>query len=547
MLWCVIKSAGSIGGNNALNEKEWKKQLYGFMKERILSLTFDSNIPLNIQEKTKDNPNIYNIKNLGQVSTPASIVDFMLDAVGYKGESVLNKHILDNSCGDGAFLKSIVRRYIEAAKEKNFSQPEIKKGLEIYIHGVEIDHSAYKNCLKNLNSIFPANYDIRLGDALFIKSYNKKMDFVAGNPPYVKIHNLNGQIKNIISQQQLKGMVNLYLLFYFLSFQQLNANGKLIYITPSFLKNASGKVLREKISQEKKLAHIYNFKHQQVFPDITTYPVISLFANSQASQKFNYSVVELKNNHREKVNLISTTELDWKEVVIENRFIFEPQLLAESKKIFAKKYKGYCEVKNAFATLADDIFIADKFPFASADIIKIIKSSTGEIKECIFPYYYDEENKRYLLKDFVKLDQNTKNYLLTFQSQLKNRSIKEKDKWWQFGRSQAINDVGKNKIYVNCLFNKEVSNVNFGSVPEGMGIYGGIYILPNGTKPKIIEKNLKSEKFKDFVKTFGEHRNGNWYLINSRIMTKYLNYLISLSEKREQNTERNNYNEAWTE
>ena len=38
------------------------------------------------------------------------------------------------------------------------------------------------------------------------------------------------------------------------------------------------------------------------------------------------------------------------------------------------------------------------------------------------------ENKRYLLKDFAKLDQNTKNYLLTFQSQLKNRSIKEKDK-----------------------------------------------------------------------------------------------------------------------
>ena len=77
-----------------------------------------------------------------------------------------------------------------------------------------------------------------------------------------------------------------------------------------------------------------------------------------------------------------------------------------------------------------------------------------------------------------------------------------------------------------------------------MGIYGGIYILPNGTKPKIIEKNLESEKFKDFVKTFGEHRNGNWYLINSRIMTKYLNYLISLSEEREPNSERNNYNET---
>jgi len=310
MLWCVIKRAGSIEGNNALNEKEGKKQLYGFMKERVLPLTFNNNIPLNIQEKIKDNPNSYNIKNLGQVSTPNGIVEFMLDIIGYKGGTILNKHILDNSCGEGAFLKSIVKRYVEIAQEKKLSATEIKKGLETYIHGVEICSAAFKNCLKNLNSIFSANYDIKLGDALFIKDYDKKMDFVVGNPPYVKIHNLNGQTKNIISQQQLKGMVNLYLLFYFLSFQQLNTNGKLIYITPSFLKNASGKVLREKISQEKKLVHIYNFKHRQVFPDITTYPVIALFSNSQASQKFNYSVVELKNNSQEKVILTSTAELD---------------------------------------------------------------------------------------------------------------------------------------------------------------------------------------------------------------------------------------------
>src|SRR5438874_13804809 len=104
-------------------------------------------------------------------------------------------------------------------------------------------------------------------------------------------------------------MVNLYLLFYLLSFKQLNANGKLIYITPSFFKNASSKILREKIVREKKLVHIYNFKHQQIFPNITTYPVIALFANSQKNQSFNYSIVELKNNGEEQVKLISTTEL----------------------------------------------------------------------------------------------------------------------------------------------------------------------------------------------------------------------------------------------
>ena len=80
-------------------------------------------------------------------------------------------------------------------------------------------------------------------------------------------------------------------------------------------------------------------------------------------------------------------------MVIENKFIFEQQLLAESKKIFANKHKEYLEVKNAFATLADKIFIADKFPFISSDIIKIVKNSTGEKKECIFPYYYSDEKK----------------------------------------------------------------------------------------------------------------------------------------------------------
>jgi hypothetical protein len=70
-----------------------------------------------------------------------------------------------------------------------------------------------------------------------------------------------------------------------------------------------------------------------------------------------------------------------------------------------------------------------------------------------------------------------------------------------------------------------------------MGIYGGVYILPNGTKPKEIEEHIRSKKFKEFVKIFGEHRNGNYYLINSRVLTKYLNYSLSLpaTENRKNN------------
>src|SRR4051794_3223485 len=116
------------------------------------------------------------IKNFGQVFTPNNVVNFMLDTIGYQGETILNKHILDNSCGNGNFLVEIVKRYLEVSKGK--SEQEIKKDLETYIHGIEIDPLLQQECLKRLNSLFIADYDIKLGDALIIKDYDKKMDFV---------------------------------------------------------------------------------------------------------------------------------------------------------------------------------------------------------------------------------------------------------------------------------------------------------------------------------------------------------------------------------
>ena len=42
-------------------------------------------------------------KHAGQVFTPNFMVEAMLDYCGYRGELVLKKHVIDNSCGDGAF------------------------------------------------------------------------------------------------------------------------------------------------------------------------------------------------------------------------------------------------------------------------------------------------------------------------------------------------------------------------------------------------------------------------------------------------------------
>ena len=47
------------------------------------------------------------IKEQGKVYTPDYIVKNILNLAGYKGNNILQKHVIDNSCGDGAFLKEI--------------------------------------------------------------------------------------------------------------------------------------------------------------------------------------------------------------------------------------------------------------------------------------------------------------------------------------------------------------------------------------------------------------------------------------------------------
>ena len=53
------------------------------------------------------------VKNQGRIYTPEFIVRNILDLANYKGD-ILEKNIIDNSCGDGAFLKEVINRYCES-------------------------------------------------------------------------------------------------------------------------------------------------------------------------------------------------------------------------------------------------------------------------------------------------------------------------------------------------------------------------------------------------------------------------------------------------
>ena len=82
-----------------------------------------------------------------QVFTPQSIVEHMLDEIGYSHE-LFGKKILENSCGNGSFLTIVVERYIRDCIFEGRSIDEIRMGLSQDIYGMEIDEQHYRDCIK---------------------------------------------------------------------------------------------------------------------------------------------------------------------------------------------------------------------------------------------------------------------------------------------------------------------------------------------------------------------------------------------------------------
>ena len=161
-------------------------------------------------------------KQIGQVFTPKYLVQDILDISGYtKSAGILEKHVIDNSCGDGAFLDEIVRRYAAKFLSTNDDRHTLARHLSKYVHGIEIDPIVYEECIRRLNNLAvqlglgPVPWDIRNADALTIRDYDGKMDYVVGNPPYVRVHNLEENYCKVKSFKFSRGgMTDLYLVFY---------------------------------------------------------------------------------------------------------------------------------------------------------------------------------------------------------------------------------------------------------------------------------------------------------------------------------------------
>lgn len=459
----------------------------------------------------------------GRFYTPEFIVNNVLDLSGYHGYAILRKHAIDNSCGDGAFLVAIVERYCNEFLKASKDLHTLSKELSTFIHGIEIDEKESKKCIINLNNtvnrygVYNVDWDITCADTLTVDRFNGKMDFVLGNPPYVRVHNLGSSFSHIkkFSFAQ-NGMTDLYIVFYEIGLKMLNENGVLGYITPSsFFNSIAGRYMRQYLVKNNLLDKVVDLKHFQAF-SATTYTTITILKNNRQQNTMEYYQFENKNNFPYYVDTLSAEDY----YICDNFYFADKNKLAELKNILTfKTVNDNFAVKNGFATLADSFFIGN-FDFDEFTI-PIVKASTGRQYKCIFPYSKGK------LVPFENLTKNAsiKSYFETYKELLLKRSLERNSGWYGFGRSQGINDVYRCKYAINALI-KTQFDLKLTKCDKGVGVYSGLYILTEIPEVELREM-LYSEEFVSYISLLGKYKSGGYYTFSSKDLKNYLEYKYS--------------------
>ena len=443
--------------------------------------------------------------------------------------SNMEKHIIDNSCGDGAFLSLIVDFYCHNVKittRKN--KAELKNMLETYIHGIELDPVEYKKCIANLDEIAELNglkgvkWDIQNRDALSCHDYDGKIDFVIANPPYIRTHDLDCDLSDYSFTTE--GMKDIYLAFYELGFRMLNETGKMCYITPSsWFTSLAGQKMRDYIIENRNLEYVEDYGHYQLFENATTYVAITRFGKVKTDT---VKYVRMERTQDDDGFWQCTTDIPFDDMNIGGKFYFGTEnQLSQMREIVEyagnKDQEKIFQVKNGFATLADEVFINKRTPIASRvyhairswNIIPVIKSSTGKQEWCYYPYKKDGKLMTEEEMDPIVLETLSEN-----REKLENRATTEP--WYAFGRTQAVNDTYKGKWAIKSII-KTQDDLKPVEAPAGTGVYGGLYILTE--HPEGLEM-LKTQDFMNYVKMLGKYKSGGYYTFSSKELENYLNW-----------------------
>lgn len=477
----------------------------------------------------------------GIVYTEDFITNFMINNLDLL--SLKEKKFLDPSCGCGIFLINLV---IEA--HKRISNLNMIKYIENCIYGIDLDKQAVYitktifDVLLIINNFDKEviNYNIINKDSLFINWENEfktKFDYIIGNPPYVKLQNLEKEYVNDLKKEYTSisaGTFNLYYCFIEKSINYLKPKGKITYIIPNnWIYIKSGENLRNFLSTNKYLKELIDFRHNRLFKENMTYNCI-IVMNKEDKQNFSfkeYNKMPL-NELKLKLAINDKSQIAYKNIEGLNWKLVDKNKENNIKKIESFEFKLDKHIKTGIATLKDKLYIIDdiegnyfvkyyknqKFLIEKALVKKYIKASKINLEaNIIFPY--EKIGNKYIALKEEKCKiyyPMAYKYLTSIRNDLNTRSSKNLKIWYEYGKSQGINLIGKKLIYPQ--FKKDFS---FHLIEEEILFSNGFCILENIIDFKILKVILESIIFKYYINYTSYTIDGGFYCLQKKYLKNF--------------------------
>ncbi|KQS27984.1 class I SAM-dependent DNA methyltransferase [Dyadobacter sp. Leaf189] len=484
----------------------------------------------------------YNQQKLqGQIYTSDWIVEKILDNIEFNNTKILGKRILDPACGDGQFLVEIVKRIIGLSETK-----DLKENLS-YVHGWDIDPNAVSECKRKLDSIcnplnLSVNWNLKVINSIEQLSYCKdkaleqKFDYIVGNPPYIRIQNLEQSSRSFIRENYdfcKKGNTDLYVAFFELALNLLSTDGIAAYITPnSYFSTITGLKLRETLVSKKSLIKISNYGSIQLFRNATTYSAITIFGlkprtsfiYEEAYSKYDLLSTEIPIDRLTGCKtwalpcsaLVNEPGIKLKDIskiqvgittLCDKAFIFEIKQLHSTYSTVATKLGGTVKIESA---ILRPIIKASKY-----------KNSSQELTEHIlFPYEKIGSDYKIIPEDkLAKLFPAAYNYLLSIKPVLDKRDNGKPNKvaWYAYGRNQGINIMNGSKIIFSPM--NRYPNFVISHHTDAL-FYSGYCILYDGNIEHLA-KQLNSDRMFEFISASSRDLRGGWKAYNKSIVEEF--------------------------
>ncbi|HHX62474.1 MAG TPA: hypothetical protein GX707_17450 [Epulopiscium sp.] len=316
----------------------------------------------------------------------------------------------------------------------------------------------------------------------FAKVFKEKggFDIVMGNPPYIKVQNLDSQIVSYFKEkfEAAKGKFDIYVVFIEKSFDLINEKGMVSFIHPHrFLKAEYGKGIRKYLKENVALKKFINFGVAQVFDTATTYTGIFFYSNYnkhiEYAESSNLDLYNIEFKRKKYRLLKDRWEFNHTEFEILDKIYGQEKSV---KDIFKGIYQGLITVGDDIFILKGDISEEGVFKGFSKELDEYV-TIEGELMKpllkgehirrygvpssdiyAFYPHYIDAKSKTkpFEEENFRRDYPLGYKYILNFKEYLVEKKVKYKTNpkyWYSLHRARDMDIFDNVKIITPQLQN----------------------------------------------------------------------------------------------